>query len=137
MLPRFTKFVVLLQPNFIPSPVPLTGKTLFGDMTSPLLSVWLRYCVFATILHSNTKIIDIVKSCVVFKSYVLVNSILPPSPSPLNDLFLLLCSITTWNYSFWEIVVIQSKIEIHEHINSGWHKILKSNCTRGWGCMRM
>ena len=116
-------------------------------LISPLWNLWFRYCVFATMLDNNTEIIEVVRS------YVLLNSVLAPSPSHSMIEKLLAHSIFSlrkfdWDiFCFyyrvqlqhkttvfvWEIAFIQSKIEILNYMNCNWHKTIKDHCARGWG----
>lgn len=102
-------------------------------MTSPLWIVRLRYCVFSTMLHSNTEIIEVARRCVLLRSCILINSVLPPShwANCLRYCVQLQHETTVF---VWEINMIQSKIKIHKHVNLSWHKILKNDCARGWRC---
>lgn len=102
-------------------------------MTSPLWSVRLRYCVFSTMLHSKTEIIEVARRCVLLRSCIWINSVLPPShwANCLRYCVQLQHETTVF---VWEINIIQSKIKIHKHVNLSWHKILKNDCARGWRC---
>ena len=104
------KCVVSIQPNFIPYPVLLTiPLTLSGYKISPLWSMRLRYCAFATILQNNRNYRIIEKLCLI-KLGSHSFSIL------MNDLF---CYCVQLQYEtiilVREIVFIQSKIEINKH----------------------
>ena len=130
--------IVLIQTSFILSPVSLNVWNM--AIWSPHSEVCDLDIIFlATMLHSNTGIIEVVRS------YVFLNSALLPFPfhwmienlfahstfSVRNlclgyCLFLLLCAITTWNYSSCVRNCFCSiKNSNHNHINWSWYKIIK------------